>query len=87
MVTCLTQLTGLLCALGHIIRLQKPSRDTWWSVVKGSRVTEFSSFSGLLITASKISGLKRFLCEYLPFLLYFVFFFTFYFDYKNFLRL
>lgn len=67
MVTRLTQLSGLLCALEQIIRLQKPSRDTWWSVVKGSRVTEFSSFSGLLITTSKISGLERFLCEYLLF--------------------
>lgn len=48
--------------------------------VKGSGVTELSSFSGLLTAASKIPGLKRFLCEHL-------FFFWFVFDCKNFLRL
>lgn len=37
--------------------------------VKGSGVTELSSFSGLLTTASKIPGLKRFLCEHLSFFL------------------
>ena len=37
--------------------------------MKGGGVTELSSFSGLLITTSKIPGLKRFLCEHFFFFL------------------
>lgn len=61
----LTQLHSPLCAVGQIIRTQKPSTETWWSVAKVRRVTELSSSSGLLITTRKIPGLKRFLCEHL----------------------
>lgn len=84
MVIHLTQLHGLLCAMGQIIRLQKPSTDTWQSVAKDSGATELSFFSGLLIITSKLPGLKRFLCEHLIFLFCFV---LFVFDCKNSLRL